>query len=333
VIVPVRNGAETLPACLRALIGREGTELIVVDDASSDGSFLIGEAFATRVIRLPRRRGPGGARNAGARLARASILVFVDADVAVHADALDRICRTLAERPAVTAMFGAYDDRPRVTSTVGRYRNLLHHFFHLRAAGKAETFWTGLGAIRAEPFGVLGGFSEETWCDGIEDIELGRRLVASGGTIVVDRDLLGTHMKDWSFGSMVATDFLKRALPWSRLILAERSMPAGLNASTDQRVSAVLALLELACLPLVFRHPAFALGSALCAALVFAVNRPLFALFRRLHGAGFMMRCIPLHLVYLSVATAGFGTALALHHVHRLARRRAIAPVAETTIS
>jgi len=43
--------------------------------------------------------GPAEARNAGARVASGDVLVFLDADVAVHADTLEKIALRLGERP------------------------------------------------------------------------------------------------------------------------------------------------------------------------------------------------------------------------------------------
>ena len=53
-----------------------------------------------------------------------------------------------AADPTLSALFGAYDDLPAAPGIVSNFRNLLHHHVHHRNAGPAETFWTGLGAVR-----------------------------------------------------------------------------------------------------------------------------------------------------------------------------------------
>jgi len=120
--------------------------------------------------------GPAEARNAGARVASGDVLVFLDADVAVHADTLEKIALRLGERPHLDAIFGAYDDCPAAPGTVSRFRNLLRHYFHLRSAGKAYTFWAGCGAIRRSAFEATAGFPESYTEASIEDVEFGRNL-------------------------------------------------------------------------------------------------------------------------------------------------------------
>ena len=173
--------------------------------------------------------GASDARNAGAARATGDVLVFVDADVRVHPDALGRIRAAFDADPSLTALHGSYDDSPSHRSTVSAFRNLLHHHVHQANPGPAETFWTGLGAVRRDAFLAVGGFDAERYPHpSIEDIELGHRLVAAGGTLVLDPTVQGTHLKRWTLRSMVHTDFARRAVPW--IALQVRSAPAQLGA-------------------------------------------------------------------------------------------------------
>src|SRR5437867_660647 len=96
VIVPVRDGEHFLTASLAALrasdLPASQWELIVVDDSSRDRSAELAARYADRLVRLiGGSRGPAFARNRGADVARGDALVFVDADVCVHPDALRRV--------------------------------------------------------------------------------------------------------------------------------------------------------------------------------------------------------------------------------------------------
>jgi GT2 family glycosyltransferase len=145
--------------------------------------------------------------------------VFVDADVCVHPDALDRLRDTLARRPELSAAFGAYDSTPPALPLVSQYRNLLHAYVHRRDAGDVVTFWTGLGAVRREAFEHAGGFDEG---ERLDDVEFGYRLAACGHRILLDPKIQGTHLKRWTLTNVIRTDVRERAVPWVRLLLRLR---------------------------------------------------------------------------------------------------------------
>ena len=172
------------------------------------------------VVDSPPGSGPAAARNAGAGRADGTLLAFVDSDVGVHADAFERIRAAFAEDPSVVAVFGSYDDSPADGGLVSIFRNLLHHWIHHSSAGRATTFWAGLGAVRADAFREAGGFDARRFgAPSVEDIELGLRLARSG-TIRLDPRIQGKHLKRWGLRSMAMTDLVYRGAPWVALMLA-----------------------------------------------------------------------------------------------------------------
>lgn len=93
VVIPARNMAYSLPAVLDALAAQEappGTEVIVVDDGSADGTAGLAAAHPLRpaVVRLPRRTGAAAARNLGAALAHGETVLFADADMVLPPHAI-----------------------------------------------------------------------------------------------------------------------------------------------------------------------------------------------------------------------------------------------------
>jgi glycosyltransferase involved in cell wall biosynthesis len=304
VIVPVYNGADSLGRCLEAVLPSNGSwyECIVVNDGSTDGSRTIAAEFAMPVRIVDIADGPLGpayARNRGAELARGEILFFVDADVVLGPGALQRLAKTFAEQPALVAVFGSYDATPAATGLVSQYRNLLHHFVHQNGNPDASTFWAGCGAIRKEVFDRVGGFDARRFPrPSIEDIELGYRLKALGCLILLDKELQATHVKRWTFYSMIRTDVACRAVPWSRLILQTRNMPADLNLKLGQRASFVLSVVACACLVLAGVRLEWLGLSAASILGVVALNRSLYAFFFRRRGVLFAAGCVALHLLY-----------------------------------
>jgi len=83
VIVPVFNGERYLEDALRSALGQSlpPSEVIVVDDGSTDGSVAIVEAFGDRVTRIRQpNSGVAAARNRGLAAAAGEFIAFLDHD-------------------------------------------------------------------------------------------------------------------------------------------------------------------------------------------------------------------------------------------------------------
>jgi GT2 family glycosyltransferase len=291
VVIPATNGPPTLPRCIEAM--RSGStppdELVVVSE--------------------PPGASPAAARNEGALRARGEVLVFVDADVLVHPDALARIEAAFDADAGLTAVFGSYDDRPEAPGVVSAFRNLLHHHVHQCARGPAQTFWAGLGAVRRDAFLAAGGFDELQFPrSSIEDVELGMRLTTAGARIDLDPGVQGTHLKAWSLGEMVRTDFARRGVPWVRLLLRRREVPSGLNLGWRHRASAVASVLGL--VGVVARRPAPVAAGAL---LLVALNGSFYALLLRRRGPSQAAAGIGLHALHHLVSAAALPAGALTH--------------------
>ena len=290
VVIPATDTPATLGRCLAAL------------ERS-------GEPHEVEVVAGPAGSGPAAARNLGVARTAGEIVVFVDADVEIHPDALRRLREAFDHDPALAAVFGAYDDRPAVATVVSRFRNLLHHHVHASAGGPATTFWAGLGAIRREAFDAVGGFDARRYPQpGIEDIELGMRLHAAGRRIMLDPAVRGTHLKRWTLASMLRTDLAARGAPWVALRLERGGAGGGaLNLAWAQRLAAGAAVLGTAAA--LSGRGRLALA-ALAAMLV--PNARFYALLGRLGGARLVCSGVPLHLVHHLTAAASVPAGVVL---------------------
>lgn len=290
VVIPATDAPPTLARCLAAL-------------ARS------GEPHEVEVVRDPPHCGPAAARNAGAARVRGDVLVFVDADVEVHPDALARLREALDRDPQIDAVFGAYDDRPAAPALVSRFRNLLHHHVHVSSPGPATTFWAGLGAVRREAFDAVGGFDATRYPrPSIEDVELGMRLRAAGRRIALEPAARGTHLKRWTLRSMLRTDLAARGAPWVALLLERRGVGGGtLNLSWRHRLAAAGAVASTAAALAGRRRTAL----AALAAMVLP-NARFYALLGRRGGPRLLLAGIPLHLVHHLTAVASLPLGLAL---------------------
>ncbi|WP_026911915.1 glycosyltransferase [Patulibacter minatonensis] len=84
VVIPARDAAATIGRAVRAVLDQRDAppfELVVVDNASHDGTGGLAAEAGARVVRLDDRAGgPGRARNAGVAAARGAHVAFTDAD-------------------------------------------------------------------------------------------------------------------------------------------------------------------------------------------------------------------------------------------------------------
>jgi GT2 family glycosyltransferase len=248
VVVPVYNASSYLRKCLEALASSVGAkfECIVVDDGSTDDSATVAQQFGARLLSTGGRKGPASARNIGARATSADLLFFIDSDVCVEPNTIAQVCSAFAGDPELAALMGSYDDEPESPDFVSQYKNLMHHYVHQKGCERATTFWSGCGAIRRDVFLRFSGFNEAQFArPAIEDIELGYRLAANGCKTILDRSLTVKHLKKWTFWGLVKTDMLDRGIPWTELILRDKSIPNDLNLQLSQRVSVAVVFLLL----------------------------------------------------------------------------------------
>jgi glycosyltransferase involved in cell wall biosynthesis len=281
-------------------------ECLVADDGSWDESADIAAAKGARVLPIMERQGPANARNLAAAAAQGEILLFIDADVRIQPDTLEKVAEALSEDPKLDALIGSYDDQPAASNFVSQYKNLMHCFVHQHAKRRASTFWTGCGAIRRSVFLASGGFDKRYKRPSTEDIELGARLIRAGRKIELEPSMTVKHLKRWALLEMLESDIRDRAIPWTLLMLRERNMPNDLNVQWSQRVSVALMYLGLSTV-LVY----WPVSAGLAAAVV-AINHPFYRFLGHRRGVVFAVRAIPLHLLYFIYSGAAFLAACGL---------------------
>jgi glycosyltransferase involved in cell wall biosynthesis len=300
-------------ACLASVMAavQPGDEIIVVADGEGDGSWRKAAQTTARIVRLPSSVGPGQARNAGAEKSQADILFFVDADVTIPPDAVKRIRETFAAEKELAALIGSYDEEPCEANFHSQYKNLFHHFVHQNGCTDASTFWGACGAIRRHIFFQLGGFDKTYRRPSIEDIELGYRLKAASQRIRLLPELQVKHLKHWNAGSLIKTDMLDRAAPWTELIWDHfiRQKPRvmnDLNLGSSFRVSLVLSFLFIGALLGTF-FTFWTLPLVLLLGLSFVLLQvPFFRFFRTKRGVQFAVHALAWRFGYDIYSGLGF---------------------------
>lgn len=314
IIMPVYNGIgfleKSLPPLVSMLHKGEVLELIVIDDGSLDSSMVLAKNVGARVLESGGRKGPGAARNIAVEQAKGDIVWFVDADVVVRDDAAIKLKQGF-EDEEIVAVFGSYDDTPPARNFLSQYKNMVHHYYHQQASQDASTFWSGCGAVRTKKFLELGGFDTEQFKHpSVEDIELGYRLRAAGGRIYLMSELQCSHLKVWRFINLVHTEFFRRAIPWSRLMLRQNKLTNDLNVGVGERIRAVLAmLLVLAVLASLFNFLTWwATAGVFIVGLV--ANSKFISFFYQRKGLLFTLGGFLYHQFYYLYSSAAFAFAV-----------------------
>ena len=191
-IVPVRNGAATLPPLLRGLqsqtLSPHRYEVIVVDNDSTDETARVAQAHGARVVHEPianRSR----ARNRGVEAARTRLYAFTDADCTVDKHWLERLLENADRAPLV-----AGDVRLRVSSAP----NAIERFEALWRFGQSawveQQGWAATAnlLVAADAFEAVNGF-DPTWRHIGEDVDFCFRTRAAGYGLAYCPDAIVEH--------------------------------------------------------------------------------------------------------------------------------------------
>ena len=107
VVIPAYNAEQHLAAAVASVRAQTlpVSEVIVVDDGSSDGTATVAEGLGVRLIRQPNQGAPS-ARNAGIRVATGNQIAFLDADDAWRPTKLAEQWALLTAPPYPEMVFG-----------------------------------------------------------------------------------------------------------------------------------------------------------------------------------------------------------------------------------
>lgn len=196
IIVPTKNEEKLLERCLVQFtpdIRRSfRLEVIVSDGGSSDDTMGIATAYADSIATHEGawRQTIAEGRNRGAALARAELLIFLNADTLLCD--VPQFLERAEQRFAVDESLAAVATRVEVFPEERQWSDRLFHAYFNRYVKVANTFGLGMGRgecqiVRRKAFEALRGYNA-TMAAG-EDFDLYRRL-RSIGRIRFDRELL-----------------------------------------------------------------------------------------------------------------------------------------------
>lgn len=174
IVIPTYNRPEALKKCLQALQQQtfeKEWEVVVVDDGGkSDLTNVIGNFKKRLNIALVRQenRGPGAARNYGARIAKGKSLAFLDDDCEPRADWL---C-TLSKYAGNGALIGGKTENKLTKNMYAEASQLLVAFLYEHFQDTPWHFFTSNNfLLEKESFLTIGGFDESFITSAGEDRE------------------------------------------------------------------------------------------------------------------------------------------------------------------
>jgi GT2 family glycosyltransferase len=202
-IVPVRNGAQSLPALLRSLqaqtLPRERFEVIVVDNGSTDGTAEIAASYDTRVIEEPvanRSR----ARNRGAAAARSRLYAFTDADCVADPRWLEELLLNAERAPLLAGDVRlGVSDQP---NAVERYEALWRFGQESWVEHQGWAATANL-LVHAEVFEAIGGF-DPAWRHIGEDVDFCFRARSAGFTLAYCAEAIVEHQAEQELRPLLA---------------------------------------------------------------------------------------------------------------------------------
>jgi len=194
IIIVNYDGQAHIDTCLNSLreVGQRGYEVIVVDNASGDGSaeHVAARHPQVRLIRNEANLGFGAGNNRGAEWARGEYLAFLNPDTVVEPGWLEALIAALEQDPkaGLATALVLLMDRPDRVNTCGNDMHMtgltLCRGMGAHRGGFSKTVGVGAVsgaafAVRRDLFETLGGFDESFFLY-MEDSDLSLRARLAG---------------------------------------------------------------------------------------------------------------------------------------------------------
>lgn len=255
IVIPTHETRELTLRCLDSLgaYAPASSEVIVVDDASTDGTAdaIRRRHPAVQIVSLSRGRGFTIAANRGMAAAHGELLFLLNSDTEVEADTIPRLLAAFEGLPRLGVagvelrfpdgrpqwsaghvptplwLFGLASGMARTLAYVPGYRRLKPE-----GGARARVDWVSGAAmtVRRQAWTAVGGFDERFhfYC---QDLDLCLRVLAAGWTVEVVSGARVTHLVGATIGQRAgsASDRSHPALLWTDLVrwAAKHGGPGG----------------------------------------------------------------------------------------------------------
>lgn len=207
IIIPVFNSYKTIEKCLSSIFNStfNDFEVIVVDDKSTDDYTDLLKKFNVEIINNEYNIGPSVSRNNGANHAQGKILLFIDSDVEIFPDTLNKIVDFLTFNQNCIAVSGYLYPWCEMTDVLSRYKNLYMHQSYWKEPKIVPWAFTSIFAIYKNVFELTGGFNSQLRV--IEDTLFGVTLTRLGYKLGFDSSIQVKHWHRYNLRTFIKEEF------------------------------------------------------------------------------------------------------------------------------
>jgi glycosyltransferase involved in cell wall biosynthesis len=251
VVIPAYNAKAHIASALESIAAQtvRPAELIVVDDASIDGTASIAAAGGARVVAQRCNAGPSAARNAGVAASRSPWIAFLDADDRWLPDKLARQWETLERWPDIAFCITDYllqqadgnvlsgvlvaDPAYRAiarTATSGDAVRLDAGSF-ARALVRSMFVRQSSAVVRRDLFLRSGGYERGRHL--AEDYDLFIRLTAHGPAAAIERPLVEYCRRRDSLSADPLAEVWSIDALWGQILGAPERYPVGIEKAVS----------------------------------------------------------------------------------------------------
>lgn len=303
IIIPNYNYGAVLGRCLEAALSQtyEKVEVLLVDDCSTDDSVEVASRYPCTVLSTPANGGEAVARNVGAANSRGDVLFFLDSDLVMQPDAVEKAVDLLNADPSIGCVYGIYEKTPLTKAGVIKdYRTLQAHYWRVSSLGDADAGFFSIGALRKSVWDEVGPFKPLRVG---EEMDYGARVAKATRAVLTD-EVRGLHDDEERLKPLLRKLFIRARV---RIPFGFEQGKFAHADETGNRILATLCAVDLvASIPMgILWPPVFAVSALLLAAFIL-LDKGMYAfVWRERPQVMFLVAYVLLHLLCSVVIVAG----------------------------
>ncbi len=190
IVIPTYNEESCIKNCLKAILNgtEQPIEIIVADGMSVDNTRKIAKKYGAKIVKNTKRHAAGG-RNAGIKVAKGDVIVFIDADCIPYPTWLEEIHKAF-EEDNIDGL-GTYIEPAKPANIYEEFWGRVslqimmsygHEPYYVTAKSLNTAFITASCAYKKRLLIKIGGFSD-FFANNAEDIDLCWRALDAGANL------------------------------------------------------------------------------------------------------------------------------------------------------